>query len=386
MKYLLFAVIAFVFVDILVRMLLKSLQEKRARKERAELLEKSLDVDVSHEAPTLKQVRAKNPKARILCVDDEEIVLASFRKILVLDGYSIDTVESGPEALGLLHSHHYDFVFTDLKMPGMDGTEVARAVNEIRPDIDVVIITGYATVESAVACMKHGAIDYVQKPFSEDELLAFAEKLRAARRKRIKGELKPRVHITHMPSEAASVFDEFAIPGGVFIAPGHCWASVEPEGQIKVGMDDFARCVIGRIEDIELPNPSMKARQGMPLFSVRHGAQTIPFNAPLSGTVSRVNTGLLERLDELDHTTYGENWICELDADNLDTEMGHLKIGRQVVSFYQDDLENLAEFLGKTGGADGGRMAARPDDPSEGCLHQVADRMQDQIVQRFFQR
>jgi DNA-binding NtrC family response regulator len=110
-----------------------------------------------------------NPKARILCVDDEDVILDSFRKILVLDGYSVDTVNSGAEALNLIKSHHYDFVFTDLKMPEMDGVEVTKSVKYLRPDIDVIIITGYATVETAVECMKLGAMDYVQKPFTEDD-------------------------------------------------------------------------------------------------------------------------------------------------------------------------------------------------------------------------
>ena len=63
----------------------------------------------------------------------------------MLAGFSVDTVETGQEALGLVRKHDYDFVFTDLKMPGMDGLDVTKAVKHLRPDIDVAIITGYAT-------------------------------------------------------------------------------------------------------------------------------------------------------------------------------------------------------------------------------------------------
>ena len=94
------------------------------------------------------------------------------RKMLVLGGYSIDTVEKGAEALGLLQNRDYDFVFTDLKMPGMDGVELTRAVKHLRPDIDVIVITGYATIETAVETAKSGAMDYVQKPFLPGDLLA----------------------------------------------------------------------------------------------------------------------------------------------------------------------------------------------------------------------
>ena len=80
-------------------------------------MQESLKLDFTSEAKTLKRAEVENPKAKILCVDDEEVILGSFRKILVLDGYSVDTVETGQEALGLIQKHHYDFVFTDLKMP-----------------------------------------------------------------------------------------------------------------------------------------------------------------------------------------------------------------------------------------------------------------------------
>ncbi len=117
-----------------------------------------------------------NPLARILAVDDEAIVLDSFRKILVAAGYAVDTVENGLEALGLVQKHKYDFVFTDLKMPEMDGLDVVKGVKHYSPDTDVAVITGYATIESAVNAMKFGAMDYVQKPFTEDELVDFTKK------------------------------------------------------------------------------------------------------------------------------------------------------------------------------------------------------------------
>ena len=160
------ALIVFIIADILIRYFAKKIREKKTLQEREEVLKVSLDLDFSSEAKTLKRAEVENPKARIICVDDEAVILDSFRKILVLDGYSVDTVETGREVLGLIQTHSYDFLFTDLKMPEMDGVEVTKSVKHLRPDIDVIIITGYATVETAVECMKFGAMDYVQKPFT----------------------------------------------------------------------------------------------------------------------------------------------------------------------------------------------------------------------------
>ena len=179
------AVIIFVIVDVIIRMVGKRLTEQKLKKEREVVLQESLKLDFTSEAKTLKRTEVENPKAKILCVDDEEVILNSFRKILVLDGYSVDTVETGQEALGLIQKHHYDFVFTDLKMPLMNGVEVTKSVKHLRPDIDVVIITGYASVETAVETMRYGAMDYIQKPFTEEELLAFVKKALIKRQDKI---------------------------------------------------------------------------------------------------------------------------------------------------------------------------------------------------------
>src|SRR6185369_4441099 len=113
----------------------------------------------------------------------------------VLAGFNIDTVENGPDALGLVQRNDYDFVFTDLKMPGMDGTEVVKAVKHLRPDVDVAVITGYGTIETAVATLQHGAVDYVQKPFTEDELVAFVRRLVIRRQARRAAERRPTVRL-----------------------------------------------------------------------------------------------------------------------------------------------------------------------------------------------
>jgi len=335
------AIIIFIIVDIIIRLVAKKVREKKIKDERAEALKVSLNLDFSREAKTLKRAEVENPKARILCVDDESVILDSFRKILVLDGYSIDTVENGKEALGLIQNHSYDFLFTDLKMPEMDGVEVTKSVKHLRPDIDVIIITGYATVETAVECMKFGAMDYVQKPFTEDELLEFAKKAYIKREDRIRRMLKPKVHITQIRESVKSKTPEFMIPGGVFISEGHCWASINEEGLVKIGLDDFARKLIGKIETIEFPNLGLIVKKGQPLFTVKQKNRTVTFNSPVSGKVKEINKPLSIDLESIEISPYENNWICQVDAEELDSEITQLKIGKAAVTFYEDDIERL---------------------------------------------
>lgn len=378
------ALICFV-VDLATRTLLERKREQRRRREREQALAVSLNLDFTREARTLKRVEVNNPVARILCVDDEEIVLDSFRKILVLDGYSVDTVQTGQEALGLIQTHHYDFVFTDLRMPAMDGVDVVKSVKHLRPDIDVIIITGYATVETAVECMKHGAMDYVQKPFTEDELRGFVKQAVIRQKDQRERQLKPKVHITHGAEANATRPGEFSIPGGVMISKGHCWASLAQDGSVKVGMDDFAKKLIGRVDAIEMPAMELTVQAGQPLFAIRQGARRIQFLAPVSGRVVKVNHGLLKIKKELDVTPYHNHWICVIDGESLDTAIPTLKIGKSAVALFQEDIGRFTVFMHDT--AQSERPGEIPDDAlCIGALEALNDDRWNRAAKDFFGR
>jgi DNA-binding NtrC family response regulator len=109
-------------------------------------------------------------KARILVVDDEEIVVRSCLRILGEGGYEAEGVESGEEALRRIEAQPYDVVILDIMMPKVDGLEVLRRVKESHPDIDVIMVTGLSQIDTAVRSMKLGAFDYLPKPFDPDEL------------------------------------------------------------------------------------------------------------------------------------------------------------------------------------------------------------------------
>jgi DNA-binding NtrC family response regulator len=110
-------------------------------------------------------------KASILVVDDDRAIRESLNSLLSDKGYDVFTVEDGHQAIDAVRQREWDIALVDLKMPGIDGLEVLREVTKISPNTRVIIITGYATVESAVEAMKQGAVDYIAKPFTVDELL-----------------------------------------------------------------------------------------------------------------------------------------------------------------------------------------------------------------------
>ena len=118
----------------------------------------------------------------ILFIDDEDIVLQSSRRIFVASPYEIDTASSGEEGLAKAMAGNYDIVVTDLKMPGLGGMDVLKALRKDRPRTTVIIFTGYSSVETAREALKAGAFDYVPKPFTPEELRSVVANAIEARR------------------------------------------------------------------------------------------------------------------------------------------------------------------------------------------------------------
>ncbi|MBE9524643.1 MAG: response regulator, partial [Chloroflexi bacterium] len=109
-------------------------------------------------------------KPKILIIDDEEIVRDSCIQILAKNNYEIATAQNGADGLELLQEFQPDLALVDLKMPGLSGYEVLEGIRSYDPTIVTIVITGFATVDSAVASMKKGTFDFLPKPFKPDEL------------------------------------------------------------------------------------------------------------------------------------------------------------------------------------------------------------------------
>lgn len=339
-------IIVFILVDAALRLYFEKRKELKLRKEREAALDIGLKLDLSEEARTLKRVEVKDPKARILAVDDEEIILDSFRKILVVAGYSIDTVERGSEALGLILKNDYDFVFTDLKMPEMDGLDVTKAVKHLRPDIDVIVITGYASIETAVETMKYGAMDYVQKPFTEDELIVFFNKALIRRKDRLERQMKPTVRLITPSTKESESKREFNVPAGVFVSQNHTWVDIELNGMARVGIDDFARKIISKIDAVELPKPDKEVKKGETLFAIRKNAHIINFASPVSGKVTVINEEHAEHPEWIGSKPFELSWMCCVEPSNLSEELQSLKIGADSINWYKKEIDRYSEIAG----------------------------------------
>lgn len=106
----------------------------------------------------------------MLIVEDEETLRESLKRVLLRDGYTVDTVNSAEAALRSIEDGTYDLIITDIILPGIDGIELVRRVREKTPDQAVIVITAYASLETAVGALRAGAYDYVVKPIIHEEI------------------------------------------------------------------------------------------------------------------------------------------------------------------------------------------------------------------------
>ncbi|HEX6203119.1 MAG TPA: sigma-54 dependent transcriptional regulator [Thermoanaerobaculia bacterium] len=141
---------------------------------------------------------SETPRGAILVVDDEPSVRHSLGSWFKKDGYDVATAENATTALSCLRDRHYDVVLLDIRMPGMDGMELQEHIHKIDPGIAVIMITAFASVETAVRALKQGAFDYVTKPIDPDELShlvgrAFAERRLKSENRQLRESLDARL-------------------------------------------------------------------------------------------------------------------------------------------------------------------------------------------------
>ena len=126
---------------------------------------------------------------KIMIVDDEPSVRESFKMILKIKDYEVETFPDGPTAIASLQKDKFDMAFVDYKLPGMDGLEVLKKIKEIDSNMEVCIVTAYATETSHANAITLGALEYLRKPFLMEEIYEFVELgLRKRRQKGVKKE------------------------------------------------------------------------------------------------------------------------------------------------------------------------------------------------------
>jgi glycine cleavage system H lipoate-binding protein len=164
------------------------------------------------------------------------------------------------------------------------------------------------------------------------------------------------------------------------------WANVTVPGLVRVGIDDFARKMIGRINAVEFPTKGSAVKKGERLFTIRQGERTAMFKSPITGKIHAVNAELAHNLEWLEKQPYERGWVCSIKPDQLANELENLKIGEKAAAWYQQEIKRVRELLAPEGGnGQNGRMAELPTTAQlvEGQLEEVDDRTWTKFAEAF---
>jgi len=198
---------------------------------------------------------------KILVIDDEAGIQELCQRVLIQEGHAVKTASSGEEGLEILAKEGFDLVLSDLRMPGIDGIKLLKKIKETNPETEVIIVTGQATIETAIEALKGGAFDYILKPFNISELISASKKcLDYAKLKRQENVFRETTYLYQLAQEALKTKSEKALlefiltrmvkslnadAGSVFIViPGQCRLvpmavygdfSKDKESEMKVG-------------------------------------------------------------------------------------------------------------------------------------------------------
>jgi DNA-binding NtrC family response regulator len=187
---------------------------------------------------------ARTEPLTILLVDDEELLVKSCSRLLEQEGYQVVTAYRGRDALELARRHRPDIVLADLMLPDMDGMELLREVRQLDPQALVIMITGFATVDSSIEAIRAGAYDYIPKPFTATQLQILvgraANQIRLARdNERLRGELRERYSLENIIGVSEAMQRVFAL----VLRVASTDASVFISGESGTGKELIARSI-----------------------------------------------------------------------------------------------------------------------------------------------
>ncbi len=262
----------------------------------------------------------------ILVVDDEPVVLDGCEATLTKTGYEVETTLNAEEALDKIEAGRYDAIVTDLKLPGLSGIQLLKIVKDKEPETDIIMITGYATVQTAVEAMKLGAFDYISKPFTPDELRSVVD--RAIERRRLLREERLR-------ATKNRVAFEYNMPADLYYLPEHSWVKVVTENTVDIGIDDVFQKTIGVITDIKIPSKDTIIEQGNPCAEIYGAAGRVyKLLAPVNGQIAEVNELLKKDSSLLNSDPYGKGWIARIRTSDFAKELANLLSGDAMIRWW----------------------------------------------------
>lgn len=253
----------------------------------------------------------------VLVVEDEPVVRSAARRILQSDDLTVATAKDVDEACELLNRTPCRLVLSDLKLPGASGFDLLGSIRKRWPETEVVMITGYATLDNALATFQKGGFDFVAKPFDTGELLGVV--------RRALGFSKRASADALIPADGRNRAGTGEDGQTCFFLGRHSWARLDEDGSATIGVAETFPGLLGAIESLELFETEQLATQGKTLARLLGPGEIVHrIVSPLSGTVLTANALIQRTIGLIDRDPLGQGWLVRIIPNNLDTELALL--------------------------------------------------------------
>jgi CheY-like chemotaxis protein len=253
----------------------------------------------------------------ILVIDDEKVINDAVVKICSAGGFSIDSATDAKIALSKFNHTEYRLIVCDIMMPQMDGFQFLSEMNSRKIMTPVIMTTGYSTLENAVNSLYQGAIDFVPKPFTADELLSSV----------YRGMKYAQLHAMASAKPSKGEIPLFYVPcPSTYYRLGYVsWLSQELAGTVVVGMTDLFLKTVDNIQSLEFEKVDYDVEQGKPCAFI-HSAGDLLHHVicPISGKIVEVHDEILNRPDIIEKDPYFNGWIYRVIPSDLDYELKNL--------------------------------------------------------------
>lgn len=259
-----------------------------------------------------------NKTADILVIDDEQVIIDAVIKICKLDNYTVDTALNTKTGLEKISKNYYHVIISDIMMPDGNGFDILDEVGKQNDDSVVIMTTGFSTVENAVNSLYKGAVDFIPKPFTVDELLSSVyrafnyQKIRAKQTKLLLQKRSDEILYVTCPAK--------------YLRLGYStWMFQEREGTVLIGVCDLFVKTIDSIQQFELVNVDDEISQGINCASLLcSNDRSHKILAPISGRIVELNENIIKNPSLIEKDPYFEGWIYRMIPANLDYEIKFL--------------------------------------------------------------
>ncbi len=243
-------------------------------------------------------------KGKIIVLDDDPVVTLSCKRILGAEGYNIITVSRGEEAIKRIENEEFDLLITDIRLPDTSGIDVLKETRRVQPNTDVVVITGYPTLEDAKESIRLGAFEYIEKPFTPEFMLNVAKKIFDRR-----GWILRQAYINE--------FRDYIVPlrdreNPVIFYKEGVWARPTRSGLWEVGYDLRYEIASGEMLYVDFLNVQ-KVKAGEPFARLLAGSgKIIDLPSPMTAEIKELNTRANDVICSLFKEHLSEGWLVWL--------------------------------------------------------------------------